>query len=122
MSKYFRLYTIIFETSSGLKIYGGKHHSKYDNPSDDPYLGSGNIIRSTIKKYGRSCVKKIQWSKCYGDGESLLEAEELLVDHLYLLYGKSCANIKKGGVGLSYLDPSKNPNIGRKRTAHSVFS
>lgn len=113
----YRLYTIVFETSTGLKIYGGKRHSKYKNPYDDPYRGSGLIISRAIAKYGAGCVKAISWSKCFGTAENLNEAEELLIDELMLIYGKDCANLISGGTGGGkYFNPADNPRIGKKRS------
>lgn len=117
---YYRLYTIVFETSDGYKIYGGKRHSKFENPYDDPYTGSGVYIKRAIKKYGRDCIKSIHWSNDFKTPENLLEAEELLVDSLKDMYGDNCTNFIKGGVrGVSYFNPLDNPNIGKVRSIDS---
>ncbi len=116
---HYRLYLVVFETSTGLKIYGGKRHSPYDNPHNDPYTGSGTYIKRAIKKYSHSCIKCIRWSKEFPNRELLAEAEELLVDEI-MDYYSSCVNLVRGGKGgVSFYDPSKNPNIGSKRSKES---
>lgn len=116
---FYRLYVTEFENSSGLKIYGGKRHSKYINPQMDPYVGSGTIIRKTISKYGPSCIKSIKWSKNFDTPELLKEAEEFLIDILKEEF-KNCSNLVKGGFGgRSYYNPLDNPSIGQKRSLES---
>ncbi|ENB5601949.1 hypothetical protein ABH225_001158 [Shigella flexneri] len=118
MATYYRLYITTFETSTGIKIYGGKHKSVYEDPSKDPYTGSGTFIRRAKRKYGPSCIKEIIWSKPFESKALMDEAEELLVDELSIL--ENCANLVKGGAGgRSYINPEDNPSIGQKRSAQS---
>lgn len=116
---FYRLYVTEFETSDGLKIYGGKRHSDKSNPKLDSYVGSGTYISNAKKKYGRSCIKQVLWSKDFGNPELLKEAEELLVDILKEDFVQ-CVNLVKGGQGgPSYYNPKDNPNIGKTRSIES---
>lgn len=96
--KYYRTYITTFETSSGLKVYAGKHESKYKDPREDPYYGSGNVIRRAVKKYGRDCIKSIDWFD-HETKEEMVDAEIGLVSECKSEYGKGCVNIAKGGAG-----------------------
>ena len=98
--KYYRTYIIQFETSSGIMYYAGKRESKFKNPEDDPYTGSGVVIKRAIKKYGRSCVRNIEWF-CHKTREETNIAEVELIGKLRECHGSSCCNIARGGSGNS---------------------
>ncbi|ANN86463.1 homing endonuclease [Escherichia phage phT4A] len=115
----FRLYLVEFKTSTGIKIYGGKRHSPFNDPRHDCYCGSGVYIKRALKKYGRECIVNIQWSKPFPNKDLLAEAEELLVDELIASYD-NCVNLVRGGKGgASFYNPEDNPNFGSKRSIES---
>lgn len=95
--KYYRTYVVCFRTSTGLKYYAGKRVSKYENPSDDPYRGSGKVITATVKKYGLACIESIEWAD--HTKETLNDAEIALIAECKEKYGSACVNIAKGGAG-----------------------
>lgn len=96
--KYYRTYITTFETSTGLKYYAGMHESKYEDPKDDPYFGSGTVIRRAVKKYGKECIKSVEWFEHQTKDDMLLE-EVRLISYLKSLYDESCLNIHSGGYG-----------------------
>lgn len=95
--KFYRTYLIAFRNARGLKYYAGKHVSKYENPTDDPYTGSGKVIKSTVKKYGLSCISSIEWFD--HTKETLNDAEIALIAECKEKYGDDCVNYAKGGEG-----------------------
>lgn len=98
MTKFYRTYITTFENSRGIKYYAGKHESTYENPSDDPYVGSGRVIRSSVKKYGKSCVLNQVWFDHDSETE-MLEAEKKLIAECHSIYGTDCVNQAEGGEG-----------------------
>lgn len=89
---------IIYKTTNLIngKIYVGLHST--DN-IDDGYLGSGWVLKSAIKKYGRENFKR-EVLLVLSNREEAREVESLLVDKE--LYGKVAHNAK--GVLAEHLD------------------
>lgn len=98
MAKYYRTYITTFENSEGINYYAGKHVSTYENPSDDPYYGSGTVVRRTVEKYGRSCILNQVWFD-HETYEEMGLREVELISNVKLVYGDKCTNIAKGGDG-----------------------
>lgn len=86
------------------KIYIGKH-VQYNNKIDN-YLGSGNLIRLAVKKYGYENFKKEILSYHSNDKE-LAKAEAEAITEKMLLTG-NYYNLKPGGNGFS--SGKHNPN------------
>lgn len=97
-TKYYRTYITVFETSVGMRYYAGMHTSRYENSQDDPYFGSGNIIKHAVEKYGRDCIRSIEWFD-HSSEEDMRVAEVQLISEVKLEYGDLCVNYGKGGVG-----------------------
>jgi len=79
------------------KFYIGKRStSLYDNWYDDPYIGSGKLLKAAIKKYGKqSFIKNIF---CYADNrKDNANNEVLFVADQWKL--KECYNLRPGGEG-----------------------
>lgn len=98
--KYHRTYIIEFEKAGGIFYYAGKRESKFKNPEDDPYTGSGIVIKRTVKKYGKSCIRRIQWFD-HSSREEANASEISLIERLRNEHGDMCCNIAKGGTGNS---------------------
>lgn len=117
--KYYRTYITTFETSTGLKVYAGKRGSKYENPKDDPYTGSGKLIRNAVKKYGPDCIQSIQWFD-HIDETEMNTAETELILECKAKYGSKCVNLAKGGEGgytLEYATDERKAEASAKRGA-----
>lgn len=111
--KYYRTYVFTIQLSDGIKYYAGKRISKFENPVDDYYSGSGTIIKAAFKKYGRSIFIDREWHD-HQTRELMEEFEELLVDECKEKYGEQCVNIAKGGCrGYVYAYASETDKINR---------
>lgn len=76
------------------KIYIGKHET---NDINDGYLGSGNLIRRAIEKYGRENFKREVLFECSSKEEMDVKEAELVNEDF--LKRKDVYNIKLGGQG-----------------------
>lgn len=95
--KFYRTYITKVNLSSGIKYYAGKHESEYENPIDDPYVGSGMILKRAIAKYGISCIVGVEW---FEHTENTVDDEEVkLISQLKEKHGELCVNIASGGTG-----------------------
>lgn len=101
--KYFRTYIVEFSTSTGVKYYAGQRTSKYQDPVDDPYTGSGKFIKRAVNKYGRDCINYIQWYN-HADKAEMDQAEIALIAECKAKYGSKCVNIAGGGEGGNTLE------------------
>ena len=76
------------------RYYVGMHATPDPN---DNYIGSGKILRASIKKYGRqNHVKQILE---YAESEEHMRAREALLVNQELLSDPLCMNIRCGGKG-----------------------
>lgn len=100
--KYHYLYKIICKITN--KYYFGVHSTS--NLSDG-YLGSGAIIKNSIKKYGSENHEKII-IVFFNDRESLFKAEKELITE-DVIKDPLCMNISRGGLG-----GIQNKNHGKK--------
>lgn len=90
--KYNYLYKITNTINS--KFYIGVHST--DN-LEDGYLGSGNVLKMSIKKYGKeNFVKEIL--KFFESRETLLQQEKIIVNE-EMLKDSQCMNLILGGEG-----------------------
>lgn len=74
------------------KFYIGQHRTKY---LKDGYLGSGNVLKRAIDKYGRENFKRIILEYC-SSAKELDEAEKRWVT-MELVNDHNCYNMKTGG-------------------------
>lgn len=111
---FYRTYITTFLTSTGEKIYAGQHTSKYANVNDDPYYGSGQILKAAVKKYGMSCIIDTQWFD-HDTKTDMQNAEIKLITDCKANYD-NCVNIHKGGTGGDTLfhSPERRKEIGAK--------
>lgn len=115
--KYFRTYIVEFSTSTGIKYYAGQRTSKYPDPKDDPYTGSGNVIRHAKKKYGPECIKSIQWFD-HADKAEMNTAEVQLITECKAKHGSKCVNIAGGGYTnpLEYATEEQKAEVAAKKS------
>ena len=87
---------LIYKTTNLVngKIYIGKHET--DN-LDDGYLGSGNLLRRAIKKYGEKNFKREILFECSSREEMNAKETELVNEDF--LNRDDVYNIKLGGQG-----------------------
>ena len=88
---------IIYKTTNLIngKIYVGLHST--DNV-DDGYLGSGWVLKSAIKKYGRENFKR-EVLLVLSNREEAREVESLLVDKEFVSR-QDTYNLQEGGMGV----------------------
>lgn len=89
-------YHFLYKTTNLLneKFYIGIHST---NNLNDGYLGSGKILKHSLKKYGKENFK-IEILEFFGSRELLMEKEKQLVNE-DLLKNINCMNLKTGGDG-----------------------
>ena len=100
------LYTI-YETTNNIngKVYIGQHKT---NNIDDGYLGSGHLLQSAVKKYGRkSFSKKILHT--FGSFEEMDAKEKELVTEDFV-NRKDTYNIVAGGYNRAGYMPTSSEN------------
>lgn len=98
------MFYTIYKTTNLLngKYYIGKHQT-YD-PNDD-YLGSGNLLKRAIKKYGRNNFKKEILHIFDNEADMNTKEKELVVIH------EDSYNLCDGGHGgWGYVNREGNPN------------
>ena len=92
------IYLIInIHPESNKYFYIGKRSSFIPSKEDIKYMGSGKIIKDSIKKYGKKYFKKIILKECSSENLAY-ELEEFLVDEEWL-ERKDTMNLKIGGSG-----------------------
>lgn len=89
-------YHFIYKTTNLItgKFYIGMHSTKN---LDDGYLGSGKILRYSIKKYGKE-NHKIERLEFFDDRKKLAEGESKIINEV-LLKDPLCMNLGLGGQG-----------------------
>lgn len=97
------------------KIYVGRHELN----GDKKYIGSGELFKLAVKKYGKENFKRKILRLCYS-------LHELRVwEHVYIVKHKSYIrsigyNIAKGDVNTSEYNPAKLPEVREKiRKSHT---
>lgn len=91
----------IYETTNNVngKKYRGMHQTELPIKDDAKYIGSGNLIKAAIDKYGRENFSKVILEVC-PNFEALKEAEAKWVDHKWLEHGREHNyNLMTGGRG-----------------------
>lgn len=95
---YYRTYVVKFHTSSGEYVYAGKHTSTHEDPRRDQYVGSGTVLRRSIRKYGKGCISTIEWFDHPSEDDMNL-AEVDLIEKMKAVYEERCVNLHEGGMG-----------------------
>ncbi len=97
MSKNKIKYHFLYKTTNLInsKYYYGMH-STYK--LDDGYLGSGKMLRYSIRKYGKENFN-IEIIEFFPSREDLVNAEMNLITEEMVVDNKLCMNLKKGGLG-----------------------
>jgi hypothetical protein len=97
MSKNKIKYHFLYKTPNLInsKYYYGMH-STYK--LDDGYLGSGKMLRYSIRKYGKENFN-IEIIEFFPSREDLVNAEMNLITEEMIVDNKLCMNLKKGGLG-----------------------
>ena len=95
------------------KIYVGKHEISKDKKVNANYIGSGELFKRALKKYGEENFKRKILRLCY----SLHELR--IWEHVYIVKYKSYIrsigyNIAKGDVNTSEYNPAKLPEVRKK--------
>lgn len=95
------------------KIYVGKHEISNDKKINANYIGSGELFKRALDKYGKEKFKRKILRLCYS-------LHELRVwEHVYIVKYKSHIrsigyNIAKGDVNTSEYNPAKLPEVRKK--------
>ena len=95
------------------KIYVGKHEISKDKKVNANYIGSGELFKRALKKYGKENFKRKILRLCY----SLHELR--IWEHVYIVKYKSYIrsigyNIAKGDVNTSEYNPAKLTEVRKK--------
>lgn len=106
---------ILYKTTNLInsKIYVGLHST--DNV-DDRYLGSGWVLKSAIKKYGRENFKR-EILLVLSNREEAREVESLLVDKEFVSR-QDTYNLQEGGMGVENQWGENNHTYGK--VAHNT--
>lgn len=95
------------------KKYLGKHNGK-----DPEYLGSGKVIKSAIKKYGKTNFIRNTILECT-DERTAYEAEERLSKEWDVVASSDWYNLRCGGLG-SKSGPD-HPDFGKKHSQKRIL-
>lgn len=90
-------YHFLYKTTNLIngKYYYGMHSTYKLN---DGYLGSGKILRYSIRKYGKENFS-IEIIDFFSSREDLVNAEMNLITEEMVINNDLCMNLKKGGLG-----------------------
>lgn len=107
---YYYLYKIV--NLENQKYYIGRRQSKVE-PEKDPYMGSGKLLKKSMKKGGS--FKKIILS-LYKTEEELIEAEKTAITE-EMIASDMCYNISVGGHGgyTDYSNRNYTPSLETRR-------
>lgn len=86
---------IIYKTTN---LVNGKFYVGKDSKNDPNYLGSGRILKRSIKKHGKENFKKEVLEVCVSE-EHLNERERFWITELKCRERSDCYNIGEGGIG-----------------------
>lgn len=86
---------IIYKTTN---LVNGKFYVGKDSKNDPNYLGSGRILKRSIKKHGKENFKKEVLEVCVSE-EHLNERERFWITELKCRERADCYNIGEGGIG-----------------------
>lgn len=105
-------YHVVYKTTNLInnnKIYIGLHST--DNINDS-YLGSGWVLKSAIKKYGKENFRKV--ILCICDSRKQARATEAALVTEDFCKRPDTYNLTKGGMGVEDQTGSKNHMFGKK--------
>jgi len=108
---------IIYKTTN---LINGKFYIGKDSKNDPNYLGSGHILKRSIKKHGKDNFKKEVIEVCTSE-EHLNERERYWIKFLLCRERPDCYNIGEGGMGgdnITY-NPNKPEFIEKMKQAMS---
>lgn len=93
------------------KVYIGRHSTKN---IDDGYMGSGTVLRESIKKHGKqNFIKEIlEYTKTF---DELCNLEEEYIKKYKTKYGKMCYNISNKSCGYEYGNKIPEEELKRRR-------
>lgn len=100
--KFYRLYItkIVHPKTNEIMVYIGQRQSKFENPEEDSYFGSGKILKSYVSHYGKETLKlKTNWVEEFESKEALDEAEKELISIYKSQSDVKCLNVHEGGTG-----------------------
>lgn len=100
---------IIYKTTN---LINGKFYVGKDAKNNPTYLGSGKVLRQSIKKYGRQNFKKEILEECSSLDE-LEQKEQYWIDKLNAI--EKGYNLTKGGTGGNTHLINPHPNWGFKK-------
>lgn len=108
---------IIYKTTN---LINGKFYIGKDSFNDPEYLGSGKLIKSAIKKYGRGNFKKEIIEYC-DDIDHLNDREKYWISELKCRESLNCYNIGEGGIGGDNItfNPNKDEFIQKMKRINS---
>ena len=114
---------IIYKT---INLISGKIYIGQDSNNNPDYIGSGNLIKLAIKKYGKENFKKTIIEECFSK-EQLNEREKFWIEKLNSRDKTIGYNISSGGDGGDTISQHPNKkeiikrisskNIGKKRSS-----
>lgn len=108
------MYYIVYKTINLVnnKFYIGKHQQASDPYQFDGYYGSGKLIKTAIKKYGKENFIRETLFVFENESECLLKEEEIVSIHLGQ---KTCYNMVHGGTGtfkhINAVPKENRPNL-----------
>lgn len=110
---------IVYKTTN---LINGKIYVGQDSKDDKNYLGSGNLIKLAIKKYGKENFKKERLAVCYNQIE-LNEAECFWIKELKTVeFGYNIALGGTNGTMLNRKHTDKTKELMQKSRKNIVFS
>lgn len=108
------MYYIVYETINKIngKVYVGKH--KTENIEKDTYIGSGNLIKRAVKKYGAENFERAVLF-CAFTEEAAYEVEALIVNEEFVRRVDTY-NLCTGGVGSYTMSQEFKDGVAKRMT------